>query len=279
MKITLKNYTYHINPSQNEHLWRGIQNENWEPQTFKIFQTFVRADDTVLDIGAWSGVLSLFLAKKAKKVHALDPDPVCYQELLANRALNPDIKDKISIYQTAISDKEEEIFLSARDRYGASSTSILSRKRDSKKTFKIKTKTLATFLEEAEISQVDFIKMDVEGAEFQILPNLASTIRNLNFPTFYVSFHYSYLNEHMYDQYVPSKFLNKVFLKIENIFHFLVFKKKINKTINYLFDGLLDYKYIYTAAGNLVDKDFLQQHPEFIKDHDLVFSNKKWDTA
>ena len=83
----------------------------------------------------------------------------------------------------------------------------------------------------------------------------------------------------MYDQYVPSKFLNKVFLKIENIFHFLVFKKKINKKIAHLFDGLLDYKYIYTVAGDLVDKNFLQQHPEFIKDHDLVFSNKIWDTA
>ncbi len=75
----------------------------------------------------------------------------------------------------------------------------------------------------------------------------------------------------MYSQYIPSKFLNNVFLKFENTFHFLVFKKKTA----YLFDGLLDYKYIYTAAGDSVYKDFSQEHPEFIKDHDLVFTNKK----
>ncbi|WP_237274908.1 FkbM family methyltransferase [Tenacibaculum ovolyticum] len=279
MNITLRNCTYKVDPGQNRFYWNAIQNGNWEPQTFDIFDAFIQTDDIVLDIGAWSGVLSLFLAKKAKKVHALDPDPVCYKELLANIELNPDLLNKISVYQTAISDKEEEVFLSARFQYGASSTSILPRKRDTKNSFKITTKKLHHFLEDENIPKVDFIKMDVEGAEFQILPNLKSTLEKINYPTFYVSFHYHFLNEHIYYQHVPSSFLNKVFLKLEKKIGFSLFKKKINKKIQYLFDDLLDYKYIYTADGDLVSKYFLQQHPEFIKNHDLVFTNKKWNKA
>jgi predicted RNA methylase len=42
-------------------------------------------------------VLTLYAAKTAKEVHALDPDPVCFSELEKNISLNPAVAKKIKI--------------------------------------------------------------------------------------------------------------------------------------------------------------------------------------
>lgn len=180
MEIQLKNHTFQIDPGQNKHYWTYINSIDWEPHTFAIFDHFVTENSVVLDVGSWSGVLTLYAAQTAKEVHALDPDPVCFSELNTNVALNPTIADKIKTYKTAISDTKETLFLSARNTYGASSSSILARKRDTEKSLELKTISLAEFLEKEAISKVDFIKMDVEGTEFRILPTIGKALEAIN---------------------------------------------------------------------------------------------------
>lgn len=279
MQIQLKNHTFQVDPGQNKHYWSYINSIDWEPHTFAIFDQFVNADAVVLDIGSWSGVLTLYAAKIAKEVHALDPDPVCFSELNRNVALNPAVAEKIKTYQTAISNTKETVRLSARDQYGASSSSILERKRDTENSLELHTISLEEFLEKEQIQTVDFIKMDVEGAEFRILPSIGKALAKVNHPTLYVSFHYSFLNENLYHKYIPSRFLNKVCMRLENTFGFSIFKKKIRKEIANLFDDLSAYTYIYKSDGTRVSFDDLQRNPALIKDTDLVFTNKEWDTS
>jgi FkbM family methyltransferase len=276
MQIQLKNQTFHVDPGQNKHYWSYINSIDWEPHTFAIFDRFVNKDSVVLDIGSWSGVLTLYAAKTAKEVHALDPDPVCFSELNVNVELNPAIAEKIKTYQTAISNTTETVRLSARDQYGASSSSILERKRDTENSLKLNTISFEEFLVKEHIQTVDFIKMDVEGAEFRILPSIGKALENMNYPTLYVSFHYSFLNENMYHKYIPSRFLNKVFMRLENTFGFSIFKKKIRKEIENLFDDLNAYNYIYKSDGTPISFEDLQHKPELIKDTDLVFTNIEW---
>ena len=277
MQIKLKNHRFQIDPGQNKHYWSHINEVDWEPHTFAIFDYFIDEESIVLDIGAWSGVLALYAAKTAKEVHALDPDPVCFKELQININLNPDLSDKISAYPVAISNKEEEVSLSARSQYGASSTSILQRNRDTEHSTKIITTELSDFLDQEKISHVDFIKMDVEGAEFKILPGIEKALKKLNYPTLYVSFHYDFLNEHLYHKHLSSKFLNKLFLKLEKTFGFSILKHKIRAEIKDLFSGLSTYQYIYNTKGERITKTFLAEQPEYIKGYDLVFTNKEWE--
>ncbi|GAA0729741.1 hypothetical protein GCM10009430_40180 [Aquimarina litoralis] len=276
MEIKLKNYSFKIDPGQNKHYWEYINATDWEPHTFTIFDYFIHKESNVLDIGAWSGVLTLYAAKIANKVHAIDPDPICFKELNTNIKLNPSIAKKIKTYNKAISDVKETLKLSARDSYGASSSSILNRKRDTENSLELETLSLIDFIESTGIQEIDFIKMDVEGAEFKILPKIGKTIEKLNHPTLYVSFHYNFLNEHIYARKVPFSFLNKLMMRLEMVFGFYVFKNSILKEINNLFSELNSYKYIYNTSGTLVPFNHLNKNPAMIKNTDLVFTNIEW---
>lgn len=276
MQVQLKNYTFQINPGKNKHYWTHINATDWEPHTFAIFDQFIDKDAVVLDIGSWSGVLTLYAAKIAKEVHALDPDPVCFEELNTNVQLNPSIAEKVKTYQIAISNKKESSRLSAREHYGASSSSILQRKRDTENSLELETISLNEFLEKEKISKVDFIKMDVEGAEFKILPTIGKALQKTNYPTLYVSFHYHFLNEHFYQKHVPSVFLNKLLLRLEQTFGFSLFGKQIQKELTPLFEDLKAYRYVYKSDGTLIDFETLQSKPTIIKETDLVFTNVEW---
>ena len=278
MQIQLKNHTFQIDPGQNKHYWTYINSIDWEPHTFAIFDHFVTEDSVVLDVGSWSGVLTLYAAKIAKKVHALDPDPVCFSELNTNVELNPAVAEKIKTYKTAISDKKETLRLSARETYGASSSSILERKRDTENSLEVETISLADFLEKENIPQVDFIKMDVEGAEFRILPTIGKALEKVNYPTLYISFHYSFLNENLYHKNIPSGFLNKLLMRLENTFGFSLYKKRIRKEIANLYNDLKAYSYIYKTDGTPISFDDLERKPELIKETDLVFTNVEWNS-
>ena len=183
MDIKLRKTEFKISVGENIDAWNYINSGLWEPHSFNIFDAFINTNDTILDIGSWSGVLSLYAANKVKKVYAIDPDPVCFKELEVNIKLNSNLVDKISAHNVAISDKKETLHLYAREAYGKSSSSILSRKRDNLKSLQIETVTLLNFLKQEKIEHVHFIKMDVEGAEFKILPNIKKALEEMSYPT------------------------------------------------------------------------------------------------
>ncbi|MGK0421789.1 MAG: FkbM family methyltransferase [Polaribacter sp.] len=279
MQIQLKNHTFQIDPGQNKHHWTHINSIDWEPHTFTVFDKFINENATVLDIGSWSGVLTLYAAKTAKEVHALDPDPVCFSELEKNISLNLDVAKKIKTYKTAISDNKEIVRLSAREAYGSSSSSILERKRDTENSLELETVSLADFLEKEHIQKVDFIKMDVEGAEFKILSTIGKVLRKYKYPTLYVSFHYNFLNENMYHKYIASSFLNKVLMRLETMLGFSLFKTRIRKEIANLYKDVKAYAFIYKTDGTQIYFEDLQRNPELIKETDLVFTNVEWNTS
>jgi FkbM family methyltransferase len=277
MKVKIGQIEFRVCTGQNKGTWEYINSGQWEPHTFKILDFFTDQDDIVIDLGCWSGVISLYLANKVKTIYAIDPDPVCFDELIKNMALNPQIKSAINPYRIAISDKKDILKLYAREQYGKSSTSILARRRDLEYSEKVTTLSILDFITQEHISHVDFIKMDVEGAEFSILPKVGEALKKMNFPTLYISFHYQYLNENIYYDLITSVFLSKLLLKIEKILNINFFQNKIHRILKDLFVELETYKYIYDCKGNAISFNFLNLYPEFIKKNDLIFTNKKWN--
>lgn len=276
MEIKINNHKFNVNPSNQKSAYDYINSGLWEPESFEIFDFFTNENDCVIDLGCWNGITALYLANKVKTVYAIDADPVCFFELEKNIQLNPSLKDKVKPLQLAISNKKEKLNLFAREAYGESSTSILPRKRDKISSFKINTISMLDFIKQEQIDKVDFIKMDIEGAEFLILPQIKSSLIKIKYPTLFISFHYNHLNEYEYSKIIGLRFFTKLILKVEKLFSVSFLKKKIEKSLENVFNELDDYKYIYTHKGELILYSELIKRPSIIKENELIFTNKKW---
>jgi FkbM family methyltransferase len=148
---------------------------NYDPQLFfeelrhttmKIFNcvpTYLSADKITLDIGACIGVTASFFNKYSKEVHCFEALPF-HAQLLRERNY-----PKIVVYETALSDTEEEVDFYVLD---GSSTFLPTSKFQYDEFIKVKTRTLDSY----NFTDVGFIKIDVEGAELKVLKGARKTI-------------------------------------------------------------------------------------------------------
>ena len=124
----------------------------------------VKEDATIFDIGAWKGDTAYFFSKKCSnkaRIYAFEPDENNYKVLLK-------IKDKYKLNNVIasnilFSNLETEINFLSMD---------LNRQ-----AVKMKSTTIDKFVEENNIEKIDYIKMDVEGAERNILEGAIKTIK------------------------------------------------------------------------------------------------------
>ena len=124
----------------------------------------VKNDAVVFDIGAFKGDTAYFFSKKCSnkaRIYAFEPDENNYKVLLK-------IKDKYKLNNVIasnilFSNSETEINFLSMD---------LNRP-----AVKMKSTTIDKFVEENNIEKIDYIKMDVEGAERNILEGAIKTIK------------------------------------------------------------------------------------------------------
>ena len=150
---------------------RGIINEIcanhiYTPKGFEI-----KEKDVVLDIGAQVGIFSIYASKYAKKgkVYAFEPVKDNFTQLKENIALNKN-KNIIPL-NLAVSSKNEKktIFLSDDNTGGHSLYKELV---NSSKKIIVEAISLNYFFNKYNLRKVDFLKLDCEGAEYDILFNV-----------------------------------------------------------------------------------------------------------
>ncbi len=132
----------------------------------------IKADSVVIDIGANIGVFSLYAALSgAKKVYAFEPSKEAFEILCKNISLN-NFSDIIIPINKAVSNVDDLILQFP---YSSSPyNSIGSCDSDNNMNYcEISTITINTFIERNDaIDKIDLLKLDCEGAEFDILPSL-----------------------------------------------------------------------------------------------------------
>lgn len=82
----------------------------WENHVWNFYNRFLKDSDVVLDAGANVGFHTVNMAKKAKFVHAFEPQPLMYNLLCANVLLN-EVTHKVEQHRLALSDKESVVKL------------------------------------------------------------------------------------------------------------------------------------------------------------------------
>lgn len=275
MNICINGKTFDVAPNQHRRYWEFINSGEWEASTFNAIDRFLDERDVALDIGAWAGPISFYMANSCKEVHAIEPDPSIYPDLESNCKLNP--KLMVKPYQLAIADQSMTKTLFARTHYGQSSSSLLERYNDRLSSIKIETKVINDFIKDENLKQIDFIKIDTEGGEFIFLKNWASTLEELNYPTLLISFHLNQLKENVYLKKLKIKWLSKILLKMAKQWSLPFFHKAISNEIIAALNTLKGYSYIYDLSGKPIKYSSLIKQAEAIGNHSYIFSNRKWN--
>ncbi len=124
----------------------------------------VSNDSVIFDVGAWKGDTAYFFSKKCNdnaKIYAFEPDKNAYETLKL-------IKEKYNLNNVILenvlfSNKKETIdFVSM-----TPNTPVV----------KMDAVTIDEFVESNNIERIDYLKMDVEGAEMHILEGAVNTIK------------------------------------------------------------------------------------------------------
>lgn len=198
----------------NESDWLIMQDGTWESETFQILNTFVRPNDTMLDMGAWIGPISLYCAGRVKKCYSFEPDPVAFKIFTRNISLNQHLVDKIQPMNMAITTDGQPVRLYSRHSHGDSGSSLLKRVKSVNDFVDVPSTTFQNFINTNNLTRIDFIKMDVEGSEFSLLPQMAPYLASHK-PTMLVSFHHHILCESLELQYFPRGILRRLYRMVD----------------------------------------------------------------
>lgn len=143
----------------------------------------VRPGDVAIDVGAFIGYHTVHLAAavgEAGSVIAFEPVPELMGRLEANLRLNGVGNTRIE--PMAISDSTGRADLAVARKAGVgnetSTTSSLVRARGDEH-ISVATITLDDYVQQSELDRLDFIKIDVEGAELAALTGASDTLRSL----------------------------------------------------------------------------------------------------
>jgi FkbM family methyltransferase len=186
------------NPNDpNLNFWCNIY-QNWENDTFQVFDKYLSKDKVFIDIGGWIGTTCIYGSKKSKKVYVVEADKQSVKDLKYNSSLN---SDNIEIIDKAIFNQSnlEIIFgknLHLKNSKLNDSTSQIYLNKENPTTndeYKVETITVKDLLLKYNIDpeQISLIKVDIEGSEEHILNDLLELKNIYNLPI-YVSFHYTW---------------------------------------------------------------------------------------
>jgi len=174
--------------------WDRVENDDWEPLTYRIFDRFLDAGSSCLDIGAWIGPTALYAASLARHCYALEPDPVAFAALRENVALNPSLAGRITILQQCLAPASGPVRIGNRTSPsgGDSMSSLLFA--SSSLTWEADGVAFEDLLEANNIRDCNFIKMDIEGGEFDLLPSISAYL-TAHRPTLHLSLHPNFVSD------------------------------------------------------------------------------------
>lgn len=182
--------------------WKKFKNKKWEPQTFKILDKYLTVNSIYCDIGAWIGPTVLYSAKRCKKIYCFEPDIVAYKDLLFNICANN--IGKILPFNIALSDKNAILKMSSKEENLGESTSSLLNKND-KNSIEVLSLKWENWLNIVKPPKIDFIKIDIEGSEFSLLPTMKEYLKKYK-PIIYLSTHAPFLEKDMREEKVKELF-------------------------------------------------------------------------
>lgn len=149
--------------------------DTFEPGMTRLFDVLTKEDHCVLDIGANIGCTAIFFGEKAKQVYCFEPSPSTFTFLEAN--VSNAGHNNVTCVNVGLGklELESELTFAPNNRSGgfvsnqiqASAGHVVE---------KIKIIRGDDFIRANDIPKIDFIKIDVEGFEMDVIEGMRSSI-------------------------------------------------------------------------------------------------------
>lgn len=125
-------------------------------------------DLNLIDLGANIGLFSMFVAPICEKVFSVEPTPSHFA--LLNELVDLAGIKNIEAHNLAIGIEDGEAEFNIHER-NSTMNSFITHRTDphSGKTVKVKTKTLNSLIDSLDVDHINFVKMDIEGFENEII--------------------------------------------------------------------------------------------------------------
>lgn len=149
----------------------------YEPDTVELFQRLVKPGMTVVDVGAHIGFYSLLAARHVGpngRVYAFEPNPEVYEIFIRNIEAN-EYQSIVSAIPKAVSNREGKVRLYIPAEESAQS-SLYAHETGVQSSIEVETLTLDKFFAGEGWPKVDLVKIDVEGAEVEVLEGMKEVV-------------------------------------------------------------------------------------------------------
>lgn len=176
---SLKNYKYN-NPQDTDPALAL-----YEIFVNKIYDKFFKIDkgDVVVDIGGNLGLFSYYsLCKQAKQVYCFEPSPQPYNCIIKNFNF-----ENLIVEKAAVGAKDGEITFNINPESSINSSVFASD--ENSQTITCKSINLNNYIKENNIKKIDYLKIDCEGAEYEIIESLDEQYLTNNINKICLEFH------------------------------------------------------------------------------------------
>jgi FkbM family methyltransferase len=158
-----------------------LETGEWEPRSIHAVAEHLPMSGTFIDVGAHIGYYSLQAASMAGPnghVISIEPNPQTLPKLRGN--IGASNAQTVSVWPVACADKEStlQFYAAPESNTGESSFSKenASQEGAAPVAYSVRARRLDAIVKEAKLQRVDVIKIDVEGAEFEVLQGASQTL-------------------------------------------------------------------------------------------------------
>lgn len=153
--------------------WENFANRRYEPDTQSLIEAFCNSQTIFLDIGAAYGSMSILAATYGAKVYSYEPNPQVFQGLNKNASLNKHSGADIQTFNVAVGSETSLVDLNSNSSNHVLTPIVFTNwETRSRVQIVALTDILEKLLPEMSKGFGAVIKMDIEGAEWQILKDL-----------------------------------------------------------------------------------------------------------
>jgi len=164
----------------------------FEEGTLQFFDAVLPECERMVDCGGFIGFTSLYAAAQGASVDVFEPSPTNAALLTANLAANPRLASRIRLHRLALGATDATMPLYAKGHADSGSSLFQTVQRGTlvhgRQEASVPVRAAAEMLAEIGLSPDTLLKIDIEGAEYDVVPAIADLLARHR-PFLHLSFH------------------------------------------------------------------------------------------